>query len=361
MTDRERFNRQMHFEPVDRCFNCEFGYWNENFRRWSIFRQHGITNNSDAHRLFNFDRMEAVGGPVGLNPPFEQVVVRETADKKVVRNSEGLLGEVPKDGHDTIPHYTESSIKTPDDWQQVKAQRYRRDDPVRRVDVDELRRRHPPDREYPLAVHTGSMIGRVRNLLTFEGLAYATYDYPDMVEDMVETQCVLVEDFLDQVLGKIDFDCAAGWEDISFKSGPLVSVPFFRDVVVPRYKRIGERLHAHGIDVWYIDSDGDIRPLIPLFLEAGVNCMFPWEVNSSGPVGPVLDQYGRDLLVMGGVDKMQLGKGREAIRAELESLAPYVERGGFIPHCDHRCPPNVDENDYLFYLDLKEQMFGLQE
>jgi uroporphyrinogen decarboxylase len=27
MTDRERFNRQMHYQPVDRCFNMEFGYW----------------------------------------------------------------------------------------------------------------------------------------------------------------------------------------------------------------------------------------------------------------------------------------------------------------------------------------------
>ena len=38
---------------------------------------------------------------------------------------------------------------------------------------------------------------------------------------------------------------------------------------------------------------------------------------------------------------------------------PLVERGGYIPFCDHRCPPNVDEDDYLYYLDLKEQMFGM--
>jgi uroporphyrinogen decarboxylase len=36
-----------------------------------------------------------------------------------------------------------------------------------------------------------------------------------------------------------------------------------------------------------------------------------------------------------------------------------VARGGFIPFCDHRCPPNVNPADYLYYLDLKEKMFGL--
>ena len=30
MTDRERFNNQMHYKPIDRSFNMEFGYWNEN-------------------------------------------------------------------------------------------------------------------------------------------------------------------------------------------------------------------------------------------------------------------------------------------------------------------------------------------
>jgi uroporphyrinogen decarboxylase len=35
-----------------------------------------------------------------------------------------------------------------------------------------------------------------------------------------------------------------------------------------------------------------------------------------------------------------------------------VAQGGFIPFCDHRCPPNVDPEDYLYYLDLKEELFG---
>ena len=39
--------------------------------------------------------------------------------------------------------------------------------------------------------------------LTVEGLAYACLDYPEMVEDMVETCCQLVEHFLDQVLALV--------------------------------------------------------------------------------------------------------------------------------------------------------------
>src|SRR5665811_1830264 len=92
--------------------------------------------------------------------------------------------------------------------------------------------------------------------------AYAMYDYPEMVEDMVETCCRLVEQSLDQILPHMDFDYASGWEDICFKNGPIVGVDFFNSVVVPRYKRIHAKLQAHGIDIWYTDCDGDVRPIM---------------------------------------------------------------------------------------------------
>lgn len=359
MSDRDRFNSQMHHRPVDRCFNMEFGYWNDNFRLWRLFRENGITSNTAADRFFNFDRIENITGPTWLNPPFPARVIAERGDRRVIMNADGLTAEIPRDDHSTIPHFVRSSITGPDDWRRVKSERLRRDDPQRRVDVAALARAHPPGRDYPLGVHCGSLIGKIRDMLTFEGLAYAIHDHPDMVEEMVETVCRLVEDFLDQVLPRIDFDFAAGWEDICFKNGPLVSPDFFRAVITPRYRRIAAKLHAAGIDLWYTDCDGDVRHLLPHFLAGGINCLFPFEVNGSGPPGPLLKRYGPELRIMGGVDKTRLAAGRPAIDACLETLRPLVARGGYIPFCDHRCPPDVPENDYLYYLDRKEKLFGL--
>jgi len=361
MTDRERFNRQMHYQSVDRCFNMEFGYWQENYDEWSIFTENGITNEWEANVFFNFDNISGTGGQVGMHPAFEHQVVAETETTRTFINGDGLLAEVPKDGHDTIPHYVRATIVTPDDWQRAKEERFRRDDPARIVDIAALKRAHPPTRDYALGIYCGSMIGRVRDILTFEGLAYATYDYPEMVEDMVETLCVLVEDSLDQLLPHFDFDYASGWEDICYKNGPIVSVDFFNNVVVPRYKRIGDKIHAAGIDLWYTDCDGDVRPILPGLLEGGINCLFPFEVNGCAHPAELLDQYDGQLRIMGGVDKIELGHGPAAIKAYLETLVPLVERGGYIPFCDHRCPPNVTPADYLYYLDLKEKMFGMQE
>ena len=131
ISDRERFNRQMHYQPVDRCFNMEFGYWDENFTEWNIFRDHQIRNNEEADIFFNFDRTASIGGENWMSPPFQDEIIEIRETTKVLMNSDGLLAEVPLDGHDTIPHYIKSSITTPDDWKKVKAERFNLDSPSR--------------------------------------------------------------------------------------------------------------------------------------------------------------------------------------------------------------------------------------
>lgn len=362
MTARERFNNQMHGKSVDRCFNMEFGYWDENYRDWDIFVDNDIKNEGEANAFFSFDPIEIFYANTWMAPPFMEKLIARKGDKVVIQNSDGLTAEMQADAMSgsTIPHYIHAAIVTPDDWKKVKEERFQANSPERTIDIKALKARYPSDREYPLGVHCGSMIGKTRDMLTFEGICFAWADYPEMLEDMVETNCQLVENMLDQVLGIIDFDYASGWEDICFNHGPILPPSFFRDVIAPRYKRISKKLHAHGIDLWYTDCDGDVRPILPTFLDSGINCLFPYEVNSCAHPGELLDQYkDQGLHIMGGVDKMQLRAGKDAIKAYLESLAPYVERGGYIPFCDHRCPPDVTPENYLYYLDLKERMFGL--
>jgi len=60
LSDRERFTRQTHYQPIDRCFNMEFGYWDENFTEWPIFVDNGIKNNDEADIFFNFDRIHTI-------------------------------------------------------------------------------------------------------------------------------------------------------------------------------------------------------------------------------------------------------------------------------------------------------------
>lgn len=360
MSGRERFNNQMHYKSVDRCFNMEFGWWDENFIEWKEFVDNGITSNEEGDIFFNFDPIHSISGQIEAFPWFEEKIISETEHTYIKTDREGHTVEVNKSSQSSIPRFISAAITTPEDWKRVKEERYRLDDPARVIDIEAFKGKHPADRDYPLGIYAGSMIGKVRDLLTFEGLCYAVYDYPDMVEDMIETHCQLVENALDQLLPHFDFDYASGWEDICFNHGPIVSVDYYKSVIVPRYKRINKKLKEHGIDIWYTDCDGDVRPLIPLFLESGINCIFPYEVNSCTHPGDLLEEYSGELRIMGGVDKMQLIAGQKETKAYLESLDKWVAKGGYIPFCDHRCPPDVSFENYMYYLDLKEKMWGMK-
>lgn len=358
MNHRERFIRQMHFMSVDRSFNMEFGYWDELFDLWPIFKDNNIKGNHEADIFFNFDPIHSISGKTFMNPPFSNEVIEDKGRTIIITNSDGLLAEIPKDGHETIPHFIRSSIVTPDDWKRVKEERFRIDDIDRLPDIEMLKKRHPEDRNYPLGIYCASMIGKVRDMLTFEGLCYSVYDYPEMVEDMIETCCQIVERLLDHLLPHFTFDFASGWEDICYKNGPILSPDYFANVISPRYKRINSKLKSYGVDIWYTDCDGDVRSILPILLDSGINCLFPFEVNCCSHPGELLDQYPGELRIMGGFDKFKLIEGKSAIKQYMQSLEPYVKRGGYIPFCDHRCPADVKQENYLYYLDLKEEMFG---
>lgn len=93
--------------------------------------------------------------------------------------------------------------------------------------------------------------------------------------------------------------------------------------------------------------------------KAGINCMFPVEVGTWGgdPVS-FRKQYGQDLLMMGGFDKYILAKNKADIEAEIYRLLPLVEEGGDIPFPDHRVPPDVPFENYLFYINQARIILG---
>jgi uroporphyrinogen decarboxylase len=367
LTSRQRFLRQLNGEPVDRSVNREFGYWDEVYDSWNLFLKHDLTSEGKANRFFGFDPFHRVaashpetGNYLWLNPPFKRTVIESKDGVDIIRNEEGLLAEVSTRKPDVIPHFLSSSIQTPEDWKIIKEERLNVNHPSRNIPMEYIKQQqewYPDDHEYPLGIYVGSLIGKVRDLLTFEGLSYAWFDYPEMVEDMVETCCQLIEKYLDQMLPHFSIDYAMGWEDISFNSGPLITIDLWERIVVPRYQRISKKLREHGVDIYIVDTDGRIDQIVPGFLEGGVNVMFPYEVKPNMFVGDFLQKF-PEIKVMGGIDKFALIKGRDAIDSYLESILPYVKQGRFIPHVDHRCPPNVKEDDYLYYLEKKKELFG---
>jgi uroporphyrinogen decarboxylase len=89
--------------------------------------------------------------------------------------------------------------------------------------------------------------------------------------------------------------------------------------------------------------------------------MFPLEIRGGTDPFMMRKECGKNVRLIGGVDKTRLIAGRDEIDKEIERLKPLVAEGGFIPHVDHRCPPDVTFENYLYYLRRKREVFGIPE
>jgi uroporphyrinogen decarboxylase len=107
-----------------------------------------------------------------------------------------------------------------------------------------------------------------------------------------------------------------------------------------------------------VDSDGDVRLIIPLWLEAGVNGTYPLEVMAGNDAVELRKKYPRDLRMVGNIDKFALIEGKEAIDKELERKLPYLlKEGGYLPTVDHGIPPEIPFEHYKHYMvRLKEYL-----
>ena len=65
-----------------------------------------------------------------------------------------------------------------------------------------------------------------------------------------------------------------------------------REFIPPYYKRIARIADPHGIDIRWMDSDADIRQLIPLRLECGVNLLTPLEAAAGVDVAALRAEAG---------------------------------------------------------------------
>ncbi|MFW5857037.1 MAG: hypothetical protein ACOCX4_04085 [Planctomycetota bacterium] len=358
-TLRERFRRVMFYQKVDRMPNFEFGYWQETLPAW---RRQGlpetITNQQEAYRFFGIENWATAWCNVMMLPGFEPVTVEETAEYRTYRDNENVTAQINLQGHQSIPHYIDFGLKTREDWERDYKHRFDPDTPGRIPDAWPDLVKQFNARDYPLAIGVGSMIGKPRNWIGFENIAMMVYDDPELLEEIVEAQCNLVCRMLERVLPDVEFDFGSGWEDICFNSGPIVGEKFMREVVGPRYRRIADLLHKHGVFIIWTDCDGNLDPISDVFVDNGYNCFFPVEVNGGTDPVALREKHGTEARFQGGFCKMKFLKGPQAVEDELQRLLPVVREGGFIPGVDHRVQADAPLATYLYYLKRKRELFG---
>ncbi len=145
---------------------------------------------------------------------------------------------------------------------------------------------------------------------------------------------------------------------MAYNGGPLVGPDLFRKFAFRHYRRVCDWLRGQGIEHIGLDSNGRITSLIPLWLDAGIDHLWPFEVQSGMDVVAVRKQYGNRLGIMGGIDKHVLAKGGEVMRAEVDRVMRLVEQGGYLPEIDHSVPPDVSWAKFCDYIGYLKHRLG---
>ena len=123
-------------------------------------------------------------------------------------------------------------------------------------------------------------------------------------------------------------------DDMGFQDRPIMSPSMFRKLVKPRQKRFLRFVKARtGAKILY-HTCGAVYPLIPDFIEAGVDVLNPVQTTAAGidPAG-LKREYGRDLAFWGGVDTQHLlpHQGPQQVARAVRELIDQLGRdGGYV-------------------------------
>jgi hypothetical protein len=374
MNSRERFLATMAFEPIDRPLYWESGYWAETLRQWyqqGLPKEQGIPDDLpggdtvrgellgpvpgevldvDVHRYMDFDA-GLVRIPVNnfLWPEFEPVVLEDHGDWILGRDKWGIISRELKD-HTSLPLFVSGPVNSREDLERLAAERLRPDLEGRLPDdwssfLDKAR-----NRDFPLAIGgKHGFFGTPRFLLGNMALLLAFHDKPDLIKAMNAHLADFWIALYEQVLAEVQPDLALIWEDMCYKSGPLISPAMFEEFMLPYYRKLTGFFLDHGIKVILVDTDGDCRALIPLFLKGGVTGIYPLEVTGGMDVVAIGVEY-PTLQLIGGLDKQAIARGPEAVDQELQTkVPPLLRRGGYIPCADHLIHPEVSWNNFVYY------------
>ena len=362
MNARERFHATFEYGQPDQVYRRPNTPNYHTLLRW---RKEGLPAEQHYNTMFGFDRMEFIP----LNPPYSEDldavwprpatrIVEKTPEWQIVENDLGGKYRTWIDRKIGMNQWMAFPVRDRQSWEHFKKWLIP-DQPSRYPEYwDDLIRSYR-GRDYPLGITGGSYYGWIRDWVGMENLSVWYYDCPDLVHEMVEYVTDFVIRWTQRALTDVpDIDFVMIWEDMCMKTAPLISPQIFRDFHFEPMKRAIKVFKDAGVSIISLDSDGHCDELIPLWLDAGVDLLFPVEVAAGSDPVRYRRQFGKKLRMSGGIDKRALRDGmpRKGIEDEVYSKAELIKEGGYSPSIDHSIPPDVSLATFKFYMQLIKEV-----
>jgi len=274
-------------------------------------------------------------------------IVEETDEVIIARDARGRLTKLIKQTA-TLPLPLEYPVSNMDEWLKLK-HHYEYTDERLAADWEGAAKK-ALEAGRCVTVSLPGAFAEPRELMGDEELCLAYYDQPELVHDILDTIADTAFRVLETVSAAVQVDKLSIHEDLAGKSGPLLGPKQMDEFLIPHYRRVWDMLRDRGARLCMVDTDGNVDAIIPHFIKAGVNLLYPMEPAAGMDIVRLREEYGTQLAFMGGLDKHVIRKSKEEIVAELEyKIPPMVRTGGCVLGLDHRIPNGSPLEHYRFY------------
>lgn len=178
---------------------------------------------------------------------------------------------------------------------------------------------------------------------------------PEVMEALFDKLLELKLSFWDMALPRLAdvVDVISYADDYGTQSSQLISPAMFRARIKPRLEILfGHIKRLAPTARLFFHSDGNVRPLLPDFIELGVDILNPVQFTAAGmELAALKRDYGQSLVLWGGGVDTQgtLPAGtpqqvKQEVRRNVETLAPG---GGFVFNTIHNIQADVPPENIL--------------
>ena len=204
----------------------------------------------------------------------EEEVLEETDEHIIARDAMGRTVRLVK-GAASLALPLDYPVRTMDDWRKVKP--HFEFAPQRMAEgwAGIARKHREEGRVVTVSIPGG--FDAPRELMGEENVCMAFYTQPELIQDILTTIGDTAVRILDEVSAQVQLDQLFVHEDMAGKTGPLVGPVIIEQFITPYYRRIWDLLESRGARLFTQDSDGNMNAVIPAFMNAGINVMYPME------------------------------------------------------------------------------------
>jgi len=349
MTGRERIGRILERKPTDRIGVFEH-FWGDTHRVWSEQGHIGPSENLSDHFGYDLDLCWPFNMVGDLD--YRPEIVEETEETILTRDGNGALLRRHK-LHDSTPEHVDFHVKEREQWEELIKPKLTAD--LRRIDFEGYRRSkaHATSQGRYFCWSGVNVFELMHPVAGHENLLVGMALDPVWILDMTSTYADLTISLMEQLFDQEGWpDGIWFYEDMGFKEHPFISPAMYRELLMPAHRKTFDFVKSHGCKV-ILHSCGYVAPLVPLLIEAGVDCLQVIEVKAGMDLLQLYRDFGDRLSFMGGIDVRALySNDRAIIDRELEFKIPIVKQGfGYVVHSDHSIPCTVEYDTYRYFIE----------